>query len=225
MDKRHLPRIHKNKGYKNPLAQYRVNAGLSVKELADLAGVNISTVTSLQGLNASPLYKVGDGDHPAGLWRPSALRIAMVLNREFIDKLESINPSYENAIGVTIEDLFPEHASKIESLKPTHEELTGTIGDYTWNTQSPEEKYEAAERLSSIKDAVRDMLNTAKDSFGRTNEKLWGILDPRIFYDDTLEEAGKKYNMGREAARQREVNALNILKYPRRKSELAKILK
>ncbi|MDH3353149.1 MAG: hypothetical protein OEL87_01760, partial [Nanoarchaeota archaeon] len=211
--------------HKSPLGQYRLDAGLKIKDLAKLAKTHNSTIAELQNGSTSPIYENSYKGNMPGSWKPVTLRIAEVLETILKENAELRNSYNKDIPKVTVEDLFPRYACKIDFLKPTQEELASATGrDCDRITQSTEELYEEAEMLSKFKDIIRTSLNERENRLGRMEERMWGILERRFIYGDTLDEVSEKYKISRERASQIEKKALKILRHPTIKHRLTEFL-
>lgn len=222
MTRKYTPRIVESREYESPLGEFRVEAGLYIKDLAELAETNIGAVSAYQNGTISPIYERSSGSHFAGQWKSDALRIAEVLGDILKEKRELDDPSNRDIPIITIEDLFPRYACKFDFLRPTQEELLeSTSGeDYGRITKSAEELYEERERSSRFRDIVRTSLNKSKNSLGGTSKKYWKILEQRFYYGKTLEDIGKQHNLSRSSINQIEKQALNRLRHPRIRNKL-----
>lgn len=75
-ERRYSPSLHPKKEYENNLAQARVEAGLTIRELAKRADTNIDIISGLQNGMRSPLKLVGG----YGI-KPCVEKIAAILHK------------------------------------------------------------------------------------------------------------------------------------------------
>jgi len=94
-------------------------------------------------------------------------------------------------------------------------ELADMIEDVS--AQSPED----AVIESSMRSAVRDMLNALTPREARVLRMRYGLDEPR---EHTLEEVGKQFDASRERVRQIEVQAIKKLRHPSRSDKLRSFL-
>lgn len=78
MKRSYVPRYSSKKEYESNLSEFRVQHGLTIKELCALAGVNQNTYSDLNSGVVSPVYKTG-------IAKPSALKLAQALGADLFD--------------------------------------------------------------------------------------------------------------------------------------------
>ncbi|MDH3353150.1 MAG: hypothetical protein OEL87_01765 [Nanoarchaeota archaeon] len=225
MDRICKPYIQTSKNHESRLGQYRIKAGLKVSELADLAEVSQGRVADFQNNNgSSPIYeKYYQGNLP-GSWKPDALKIVEIINDKIRKDFTSKHPHVEHVPNITMEDVFPKYAAKIDSYKPTQEETASASG---WGDEiviSPEENYIQNEKSEIFKNTIKTKLNNTRNQSGRTDKRMWEILERRVVYGDTLDEVSNQYNISRERISQIEKKAIKILRNSGLESQLTKLL-
>lgn len=225
MDRICKPYMQTSKNHESRLGQYRIKAGLKVSELADLAKVSQGRVADFQNNNgSSPIYeKYYQGNLP-GSWKPDALKIVEIINDKIRKDFTSKHPHVKHVPNITMKDVFPRYAAKIDSYKPTQEETASASGWGDRVIRSPEEIYEQKEKSEIFKNIIKTRLNNTKNNLGKTDKRMWEILERRIVYGNTLQEVGDQYDISRGRVEQIEKKAIKILRNSRLESQLTKLL-
>lgn len=175
------------KRHKSRLKKLRHALGLSRADLSGRIMIHQCVYGHMERGTQSPLKRTGE-------WRKDALRIALY---------------YEN-FGLSLEDIFPEHASVILG-DPERVDLAHQLSTYTHRrlTEGPDKALERKELRRRTVKALSALSNREAEvlvlRFGLSSS----------VGRKTLEEIGKTFNVTRERIRQIEAKALRRLRHPR----------
>jgi len=168
----------------NRLRGRRLRAGLTAVELSQSSGVPITTISRLEGLRLSPLNKAGQWILPAQLLAA--------------------------AFGVPESELFPDSVFEVVQSRAEIEmdgaDVSGLLGDYQERVHSLATDPGAAHDRQELSMKIESLLRHLPARERRAIRARYNA-DPT-----TLAELGKKFGVGREAARQIEQKAIRRLR-------------
>jgi RNA polymerase sigma factor (sigma-70 family) len=181
---RNIPSYKTNREYESNLSEFRIQAGLTVKELCEMSGVKQPMYSALNSGTIAPIILAKTSpDGAQGEAKPAARKLAL-------------------ALGADLIDLFPRYFCSINEHKDISED---EIVDNWHNglvSSDPEEDVLKRER--------QDIGN---EIFMKLKPRLRKILLARFTEEKTLSELAKETNLSRERIRQMEKMAINSLKY------------
>jgi RNA polymerase sigma factor (sigma-70 family) len=184
----------------NRLKQRRLALGLKPRELAERAGISYGYYLRLEGLKVGPMVASrGRGGMGVLNWSETARKLA---DFHMVD-LEELWPDAIRSVSKS------EVVARIEG-----EQLLGALKMAASEPDalpSPDESYDAAERLAVTEEVLRDANLTPQQEL---------VIRERFFGDKTLEEVSRVASVSRERARQIEAKALRKLRHPRNSKRL-----
>jgi RNA polymerase primary sigma factor len=98
---------------------------------------------------------------------------------------------------------------------PTHEDEDSVLGDFIYDTSSPEPSEQVSESI--MQDQIQDVLSSLPPREAVVLQLRYGLADGKSY---TLEDVGRKMGVTRERVRQIEAQAMKRLRHPELRMKL-----
>jgi RNA polymerase sigma factor (sigma-70 family) len=193
---RYLPSYRTNREYESNLSEFRIQAGLTVRELCEMSGVKQPTYSALNSGTLAPIVLTKTSpDGTIGEAKSAVRKLAL-------------------ALGADLIDLFPRYFCSINEHKDISED---EIVD-NWHAGLV-----ANDPVDNL--LLQEVADVGNEIFNKLPPAHRKVLFARIGKDMTLDEVGKMLGVSKERARQIEKKAIVILKWHAARSPRLKELR
>lgn len=144
--RRYIPRVRENKDYESKLSEFRVAAGLTVKDICEKSGIRPSEYTVLNSGQRSPIGKDG---------KPIAQAIKLC-----------------TTLGTELSDLWPRYFCNIDHSNEYPSDQIIESFHSGMNSDTPEQIYERKELAIELLKIVNSLKYKEKKAILRLNKTL-----------------------------------------------------